>query len=108
MVDDIAWKAALEIMSDSSKADEKINALRSEDPTQEQRPRYASRLTEIERKQKRLRDRLEDEDLDAETYQDCKLRLKRLAEEKVGYEDELNRSKNIHEKWEELEQRLNN
>jgi len=106
IVDDAAWTEALKVISNPSLVNEKINTLRSNDLTQERRTRYTNKLAEIEQKQKRLRDRLEDEDLDPETYQDIKLRLKRYAEEKVGYEEEFKRSKSIHEKWRELERRL--
>ncbi len=106
-VDEAAWSNALEIINNPSLVDEKINALRSKDPTQEHRTRYTAKIAEIEQKQKRLRDKLEDEDLDPETYQDFKQRLKRYAEEKSGYEEELSNKQLIHKKWSALNDKLN-
>ncbi len=52
--------------------------------------------------------RLEDEDLDDESYTDVKRRLKELADLKRGYEHELTLESNIHEEWKKAQEQLKN
>src|SRR5260370_42328396 len=65
-------------------------------------------LAKVRARQKRLRDRLEDEDMDDDTYADVKLRLQKLAEMKRGYENALTVEGNIHEGWKKEQEQLNN
>lgn len=52
--------------------------------------------------------RLEDEDLDGESYTDVKRRLKELADLKRGYEHELTMEGNIHGEWKKEQDQLKN
>jgi len=107
MVDAEAWKHALEIINNPSLVDQRVNTLRSDDPTRDQRKRYTAKIAEIEQNLKRIRTLLEGEDLDPESTNHYKLRLRQLVAEKAGYEEEMNASQNLHEKWIQLEKRLN-
>ena len=101
-----AWSVAVEIIRDPSKVDSKIEALKTADPNAERREYITGELAKIKAKQKRLRERLEDEDLDDETYAEVKARLKELADLKKGYESELAKEINIHEEWRKIQDQL--
>src|SRR5439155_4050787 len=80
VVDPIAWSKAVEIIRDPSVVDRSIEARRTADPNAERRQYITEKLAETKAKQNRLRDRLEDEDLDDDTYVGIKRRLKELAD----------------------------
>jgi DNA invertase Pin-like site-specific DNA recombinase len=101
-----AWEIALEIIRDPSEVDRKIEALKKEDPNAERREYITGELAKVKAKQKRDWNRLEDEDLDDDTYSEIKLRLKELADLKRGYENELAREINIHEEWRKAQDQL--
>src|SRR6266487_4008028 len=108
IADDLAWEKAIEIIRDPLEVDRKADAWKTEDPNVERRQFITSELAKIKDRQKRLRDRLEDEDLDDDTYADVKLRLKDLADQKRGYEDELKIEINIHDEWKKVQDQLKN
>jgi site-specific DNA recombinase len=105
ILDKAAWDCATKIILDPSEVDKRVAAWRSEDETADRRKRLAKEVAAIARKQETLRSRLED-DLDSETYTSIKARLKQLAEEKYGYEQELRTDEDIHREWKELEKKL--
>jgi DNA invertase Pin-like site-specific DNA recombinase len=108
IADNYAWSKAVEIIRDPTQVDRELEARRKEDPNADKRQLITEELAKIKAKQKRLRDRLEDEDMDDDTYADVKLRLKNLAEMKRGYEHELTLESNIHEEWEKEQEQLKN
>ncbi|QBD80467.1 recombinase family protein [Ktedonosporobacter rubrisoli] len=108
ILDPMVWSVAVEIILDPSAVDCAVEARRTADPNAERRQYITSELAKIKARQKRLRDRLEDEDLDDDTYTDIKARLKELADRKRGYEDELNAETNIHEEWKREQEKLRN
>ena len=106
-VDSIAWEYALEIIRDPSIVESKVEALKTVDPNAERREYILSELAMVKGKQSRLRDRMEDEDLDDDTYTDIKRRLAELANLKKGYESELKKEINIHDEWKKTQEQLN-
>ena len=108
IADNYAWSKAVEIIRDPSQVDIKLEARRKADPNAARRQMITEELAKVRARQKRLRDRLEDEDMDDDTYADVKLRLQKLAELKRGYEHELAIESNIHEEWEKEQDQLNN
>ncbi len=108
IADNYAWSKAVEIIRDPSQVDIKLEARRKADPNADRRQMITEELAKVKARQKRLRDRLEDEDMDDDTYADVKLRLQKLAELKRGYEHELAIESNIHEEWEKEQDQLNN
>ena len=107
IVDDAAWSKALEIIRDPLEVDRKIEARRTEDPNADRLQHITGELAKIKATQKRLRDRLEDEDLDDDTYADLKIRLKNLADMKRDYEHELSIEIDIHAEWLKIQEQLN-
>jgi hypothetical protein len=105
--DDAAWSKALEIIRDPLEVDRKIEARRTEDPNADRRQHITGELAKIKANQKRLRDRLEDEDLDDDTYADLKLRLQNLAAMKREYEHELSIEIDTHAEWLKVQEQLN-
>src|SRR5262249_7761387 len=65
-------------------------------------------LAKVKASRARLEKRLEDEDLDDETYTNVKRRLKELADLKRGYEKELATEIDIHEEWKKTQDQLRN
>lgn len=108
IADDYAWSKAVEIIRDPSQVDRKLEARRKEDPNVERREYITGELAKIKASRIRLMKRLEDEDLDDETYTDVKRRLKELADLKRGYEHELTVESNIHDEWKKAQEQLNN
>lgn len=108
LADNHAWAKAVEIIRDPSQVDRKLAARRKSDPNADRRKWIEGQLAEVTTKQKRLRMRLEDEDLDDDTYEATKLRLRELASLKRGYENELAVESNIHEEWRKEQDQLNN
>ncbi|HEU5375895.1 MAG TPA: recombinase zinc beta ribbon domain-containing protein, partial [Ktedonobacteraceae bacterium] len=107
VADNAAWSVAVEIIRDPSEVDRKLEAWRTADPNAERRQHITGELTKIKNRRARLTARLEDEDLDDETYADVKLRLKELAEQKKGYEKELRTEINMYDEWLKMQERLN-
>jgi DNA invertase Pin-like site-specific DNA recombinase len=105
--DNLAWSTAVEIIRDPSEVDRKLEAWKTEDPNAERRQHITGELAKIKTRRARLAARLEDEDLDDETYADVKLRLKELAEQKKGYEKELRTEINVYDEWLKMQERLN-
>ncbi len=108
IADDYAWSKAVKIIRDPFHVDKKLEARRKEDPNADKRQIITEELVKVKAKQKRLRDKLEDEDMDDDTYADVKLRLKNLAEMKRGYEQALRVESNIHEEWKKEQEQLRN
>ncbi len=106
IADNFAWSVAVEIIRDPSEVDRRIEALRTKDPNADRRKYITEELAKTKARQKRLRDRLEDEDLDDDTYADVKRRLKELVDLKRGYENELNTEVNIHDEWMKVQEKL--
>lgn len=106
LVEGRAWEVALDIIRDPSEVDRKIEALKKEDPNAGRREYITGELAKIKARQKRLRERLEDEDLDDDTYGEIKARLKELADLKKGYESELAIEINVHEEWKKTQDQL--
>ncbi len=107
-LDSTAWSVAVEIIRDPSEVDRRVEARRTADPNAERRQYITGEIAKVKTRQSRLRDRLEDEDLDDDTYADIKLRLKELADQKRGYENELNIEINVHEEWMKTQEELKN
>jgi DNA invertase Pin-like site-specific DNA recombinase len=107
-LDPEVWNRVVKLIRTPSIVDNAVEAKRTEDPNAERRQHITAELAKIKASQKRLRDRLEDEDLDDDTYNDIKLRLKTLADQKRGYEDELNKEISIHERWKSEQEKLKN
>ncbi len=106
LVDEQAWSVAVEIIRNPSEVDRRIEALKQADPNAERREYIAGELAKIKAKQSRLRDRLEDEDMDDDTYADVKRRLRELADQKRAYESELAIEINVHEEWKKTQDQL--
>lgn len=104
--DKAAWEKAIEIIRNPYQVDQKLEAWKKEDPNADRRQHITGELAKIKAKRARLTARLEDEDMDDETYAGVKLRLKELAEQKQGYEKELNTETNIHDEWVKAQERL--
>ena len=108
IADNYAWSKAVEIIRDPSQVDRKLEARRKADPNAERREYITGELAKIKASRTRLMQRLEDEDLDDESYADVKRRLKELADLKRGYEHELTLENNIHEEWKKIQEQLKN
>jgi len=108
IADNYAWSKAVEIIRDPSQVDRKLEARRKADPNAERRAYITGELAKIKASRIRLMKRLEDEDLDDESYTDVKRRLKELADLKRGYEHELTLESNIHEEWKKAQEQLKN
>ncbi len=108
IADNYAWSKAVEIIRDPSQVDRRLEARRKSDPNADRRQMLTEELAKVRAKQKRLRDKLEDEDLDDDTYADVKLRLQKLAELKRGYEHELTVETNVHDRWKKEQEQLRN
>jgi DNA invertase Pin-like site-specific DNA recombinase len=107
VIDPIAWEEAVKLIRDPSKVDQEVEARRTQDPNAEKRQHLTNELAKVNASRARLTKRLEDEDLDDETYADIKRRLKELAEMKRGYETALNTEIDIHEEWRKTQEKLN-
>lgn len=107
VVDPIGWEEAVKLIRDPSEVDQEVEARRTKDPNAEQRQRLTNDLAKVNAIRARLTKRLEDEDLDDETYADIKRRLKELAEMKRGYESALNTEIDVHEEWRKAQEKLN-
>lgn len=105
-IDPMAWNVAIAIIRDPSEVDRRVEAMKTADPNAERRQHITEELAKIKARQKRLRDRLEDEDLDDDTYADVKRRLHELADLKRGYESELNTEINVHAEWMKAQEAL--
>jgi DNA invertase Pin-like site-specific DNA recombinase len=108
IADNAAWEKAVEIIRDPSEVNRKLEGRKTADPNADRREVIKNELTKIKASRTRLTARLEDEDLDDETYADIKLRLKGLAEKKRGFESELEIEINIHEEWSKAQDQLKN
>lgn len=107
-IDPIVWAYALEIIRNPSLVDKAVEARRTADPNAERRQIITAELVKIKNKRARLTARLEDEDLDDDSYTDVKLRLKELAEQKRGYENELKIEIDVHQEWKKTQEQLSN
>jgi DNA invertase Pin-like site-specific DNA recombinase len=107
-IDPIAWTHAIEIIRDPSIVEINVEARRTKDPNTERRQYITAELAKIKTRQSRLRDRLEDEELDDDTYTDIKRRLKELSDLKRGYESEQKIEIDIHEEWKKTQEQLSN
>ena len=108
IADDKAWSKAIEIIRNPSMVEKQLEARRKEDLNADRRQMITEELAKVKVRQKRLRDRLEDEDMDDDTYADVKLRLQKLADLKRGYERELSVENDMHEQWKKEQEQLNN
>ena len=108
VADNYAWSKAVEIIRDPCQVDKKLEARRKQDPNAERREYIAGELARIKASRARLMQRLEDEDLDDESYADIKRRLKELADLKRGYEHELTIERNVHDEWKKEQSQLKN
>jgi site-specific DNA recombinase len=108
IIDPKAWARAVEIIRNPLLVDEAVEARKTADPNAERRQFITEELAKIKTRRARLTARLEDEDLDDESYEDIKLRLKELADQKRGYESELRIEVDIHEQWKKAQEQLNN
>lgn len=108
IADAYAWSKAVEIIRDPFQVDKKLEDRRKEDPNADKREHITGELAKIKAGRARLMRRLEDEDLDDESYADVKRRLKELADLKRGYEHELTVESNIHEEWRKEQEQLKN
>lgn len=105
-LDDAAWEKALEIIKHPTLVDKKLQAYRIEDPSSGERERIVNKIARIEQKQKVLRKRLTELDLDEDTEVWLSGQLRELATDKQSYEEELKSSENVHEKWKKIQERL--
>jgi DNA invertase Pin-like site-specific DNA recombinase len=106
IADNYAWSKAVEIIRDPFQVDQVLEAWKKEDPNADRRQHITSELAKIKASRARLTKRLEDEDLDDDTYADIKRRLKELKDQKEGYERELTKEINIHDEWMKAQERL--
>jgi site-specific DNA recombinase len=107
-LDDAAWAKAVELMHNPHEVDHRVEARKTEDPNAERRQIITAELAKVKDKRARLTLRLEDEDLDDDSYADVKRRLKELKEQKDAYEKELSIEIDVHEEWKKAQQKLNN
>ena len=105
-LDPYAWSVAVEIIRNPSVVDKAVEAKKTPDPNAERREYIKGELAKIKTRRARLTTRLEDEDLDDESYADIKLRLKELADTKRGYEKELATEINVHAEWMKAQEQL--
>lgn len=109
--DKAAWSTALEIIRDPRKVDEKIEALRIPDPTAKSRQHLTNKITELKTKKRNLQNNLAEEmekgDMDYDTVDSLKLRIKDTAKAIEAYTEELNKEANTQKKWEDVQKRLN-
>lgn len=106
IADNGAWSKVIEIIRNPSLVEEKLNARRKKDLNADKRQTIITELEKVKARQKRLRDRLEDEDMDDDTYADIKLRLQKLADMKRGYEHELSKELDIYKEWNQVQEQL--
>jgi len=106
VLDREAWLFAQNIIRNPRAVDEKLEAWRTADPNKDKREYITGELTKIKASRARLTKRLEDEDLDDDTYADIKRRLKELKDQKDGLEKELTVEINVHEEWIKMQEEL--
>jgi len=108
--DNAAWEKALEIIHKPQLVDERIEALKAPDPTARRRQQISSELAEAKRRQKNLQinlsQELEKNELEEDSVNAIKHRLKELTQMINGYESELREEEISHTKWEELQVKL--
>ncbi|MBA2288563.1 MAG: recombinase family protein [Ktedonobacteraceae bacterium] len=105
-LDSCAWSVAKEIIGDPSIVDKAVEDRKTKDPNAERREYIIGELSKNKASRARLMSRLEDEDLDDETYTEIKHRLKELVDMKRGYENELSKEINVHAEWMKTQERL--
>lgn len=106
VLDREAWLLALDIIRNPSEADAKLESWKKEDPNKDRREYITGELTKIKASRARLTKRLEDEDLDDDTYSDIKRRLKEFKDQKDALEKELTVEINVHEEWRKAQEEL--
>ncbi len=110
IVDDAAWKRALEIIQDPSIVDKALAERKAEDPTASRRKQIDKKLAENRTKQRNLRKNhmraSEERELDRETIEEYTLRMKQLKQEEQQYTSELLDDEKIHREWEKAQQEL--
>ncbi|HEU5378013.1 MAG TPA: recombinase family protein [Ktedonobacteraceae bacterium] len=106
MLDSYAWSIAKTIIRNPSVVDKAVEDKKTKDPNAERREYIMGELAKNKASRARLIARLEDEDLDDETYAEIKRRLKELANLKRGYENELSKEINVHTEWMKTQEQL--
>ncbi len=109
-LDAAAWQKALEIIRNPSQVDERVNALRSDDPTATRRKAINKKLKEVREQQTAMRENLAllmvTHQPDQGTLQFLDAQLKQLADQEEGCMRELARDEDIHEKWKKVQKKL--
>ena len=110
VVDKAAWEKALEIVRDPSEVDKKLSALRSKDPTADRRKNINKMLTDIRKRQNVFREQLANlimgNKLDKGTEEFLMAQLHQLADQEDDCQRELARDEVTHEKWNQLQLKL--
>lgn len=102
-LDEEVWKKVLEIISDPLQIDERVKALKSDDPTAARRKLISKKLKEVKEQQEAMRQNLASlmkmRAPDMGTVDFLNTQLQELANQEEGYTRELSRDQYEHEKW---------
>ncbi|HEY4388144.1 MAG TPA: recombinase family protein, partial [Ktedonobacteraceae bacterium] len=107
-LDNAVWSKAVELIRDPSEIDMRVKKRKTEDPNANRRQIIKDELAKIQRTRATLTLRLEDPDLDDDSYADVKRRLKELKNDKDALEKEQSIQIDIHEEWKKSQQKLAN
>ncbi len=110
VVDEAAWQRTLEIIRDPSEVDEKLAALKSDDPTADRRKHISNQLAKVRKTQAAFREQLAklmmEEEIDRGTIEFLKGQLKQLADQEEGWKREIADEEDIHSRWKKVQEKL--
>ena len=112
IVDDAAWKKALEIIADPFIADRALEERKSKDPTESRRRQIKKELAELRTEREGLQSDLmrmiRERKLDRNTENVLTNRLKELERLEYEYNSDLIDDERIYKAWEEAQDKLEN
>jgi DNA invertase Pin-like site-specific DNA recombinase len=108
LLDDAAWAKAVELIRNPTVVDKEVEARKTEDPNAGRRQIIKDELAKIKTTRATLTLRLEDPELDDDSYADVKRRLRELKNDKDALEKEQSVQIDIHEEWKKAQQKLTN
>ena len=107
VLDEEVWKKVLEIISDPSQIDKRVNAFKSDDPTASRRKIINKKLKEVREQQEAMRQNLASflkmRQPDMGTIEFLNTQLQTLADQEEGYTRELSQDQYEYEKWKLLQ-----
>jgi hypothetical protein len=108
VLDAAAWSKAIELIRDQREVDERVKKRRKEDPNANRRQIIKDELAKIQTTRATLTLRLEDPELDDDSYADVKRRLRELKNDKDALAKEQSVQINVHEEWKKAQKKLAN